>query len=267
MDKIMKLLIEKFDGKVSEEDLKGLAESLKTIISEKVDTRVEAEIDRLTEKADEFCEIQIAEKTEAIEKELAEGYEEKLDTLEETVISKLDSYLESEISEKISDDILKAVAINETLLPLVNGIKDLYENKFVALDTEGSGMIREANEKIAELEEKQVELINEKMELNKTAELAAIKLLISEKSLDLTDDQRDKLSVLAEGKAFDELHGKIDTYIEMVTESEASTIVESEDDADEVVDSSECLTESNVDLSDKDEDTQKNSFDAIQSLL
>jgi len=263
----IKQISEKFKDILSEEDLITTEKQIKKLVSEQVAIRVEAEVDRLTEKADEFCELQISEKVSEAEVTMAEDYEQKLDLMEDTIVDKLDKFLDSEISEKISDDMLKSVAINETFKPIINGIQGLFENKFVALDSEGEGKLRESEDKIAELEEKNISLISEKMEISEMAELAATKLLISEKSDELTESERDRLVVLTEGKDFEEIHSKIDTFVDMVTESsdESSELLVEDD---ETTSSDELIVEDAIDYSDKDKDSsQLNAFAFIDTLL
>jgi len=262
----IKKISKKFEGVLSEEDLTVIESLIKQLVSEQVTIRVEAEVDRLTEKADEFCELQISEKVSEAEATMAEDYEQKLDLMEDTIVDKLDQFLDSEISEKISDDVLKSVAINETFKPIINGIQGLFEHKFVALDSEGEGKLRESADIIAELEEKNISLVNEKMELSKMAETAATKLLISEKSDELTESEKDRLIVLSEGKDFEELHSKIDTFVDMVTESADDSLdllVEDE----ETVGSDELLSEDAIGSSTKDDDAQSNAFAFIDTLL
>jgi hypothetical protein len=61
--------------------------------------------------------------------------------------------LETVISEQISDDMIKKIAINETLEPIVKGIEKLYEDNYVALNTEGEASVLKVEEKNLELQE------------------------------------------------------------------------------------------------------------------
>lgn len=181
---------------------------------EYVELVVEEKTESLTQKAEEFIEIQLSEAKEDIIKE----YDEKLEEMESTVVESLDRFLENEISEKISDELVEAVAIDEQLLPIVDGIKSLFENNYVSLDTEGHSMLAKITSEKEELEEKLSESIAEKMELSELAEKAATELLIKQKSEELSLAESEKVEGFFEGKSFDEVSEKIDNYIGLIQE-------------------------------------------------
>jgi transcriptional antiterminator Rof (Rho-off) len=194
---------------------------------EEADLAVEA----VTAKADEFVEMKIASETALIEEkaeeyvalkiteataELETDFDNKLESLEETVVSSLDSFLENEIAERISDSLLDTIAEQQALLPLVNGIKSLFEDKFVALDTEGSSMVKELQAENAKLSESVEQGLQEKIELSQLAESAATKLLVAEKCESLTVSEADRVKTFFEGKDFSEVSTKIDKYVTIV---------------------------------------------------
>jgi len=194
---------------------------------EEADLAVEA----VTAKADEFVEMKIASETALIEEkaeeyvalkiteataELETDFDNKLESLEETVVSSLDSFLDNEIAERISDSLLDTIAEQQALLPLVNGIKSLFEDKFVALDTEGSSMVKELQAENAKLSESVEQGLQEKIELSQLAESAATKLLVAEKCESLTVSEADRVKTFFEGKDFSEVSTKIDKYVTIV---------------------------------------------------
>ncbi len=181
---------------------------------EYVELVIEEKTESLTVKAEEYIEIQLSEARE----ELVSEYDGKLEELESNVVESLDRFLDNEISEKISDELLESVAIDKQLLPLVNGIKDLFETNYVALDTEGSSMLATLQKENESLEEKLSESISEKMELSELAEKAATELLIKQKVDELTISESEKVETFFDGKSFDEVSEKIDNYIGLVTE-------------------------------------------------
>jgi|TARA_R110001592_G_scaffold67388_1_gene206701 hypothetical protein len=185
---------------------------------EYVELVVEEKTETLTQKAEEYIEIQLSEAKEEIIKE----YDEKLEEMESTVVESLDRFLDNEISEKISDELVEAVAIDKQLLPLVNGIKSLFENNYVSLDTEGHSMLAKLSEEKEELEEKLSESIADKMELSELAEKAATELLIKQKSDELSIAESEKVESFFEGKSFDEVSEKIDNYIGLIQEEATS---------------------------------------------
>ena len=214
----MKDIIEKLKGVLTEADLAAFQSDVTKVIEEKVALRVEEETVKLEKLADEYCEKQIAEQVTAKTTQLSEKYEEDLEALESNIVEKLDQYLDLEISEKISDELLEKVAINETYAPIIKGIQELFESKYVALDTEGSKLLKDLTMKVESLEDKLATKINENIELNGLCEKAAVKTIISEKTVDLTPAHRQKVAMFFEGKDFDSIHKNIDSYVEMISE-------------------------------------------------
>lgn len=239
---MMKEILEKLSGVLSESDLVSFQESVNKMISEKVAMKVEERVAELEKLADEYCEKQITEQVIAKTQALSEKYEEDLENLETNIVEKLDQYLELEISEKISEDLLNKVALNETYEPIIKGIQDLFESKYVALDSEGSKMLKDLTMKVESLEDKLATKINENIELNSLCEKAAVKTIMSEKTVDLTPSQRQKVVMFFEGKDFDSIHKNIDSYIGMISEElsmPGSSEMITESDSDSVSDDDE----------------------------
>lgn len=225
-------ITEKLKDVLKEEDLKELETGIKTMISEQVALKVEEKTIELEKKAEEFCEQEISEKVEAEKEALIEEYEGKMEDLETNMVEKLDRFLDSVITEQISDESIKAIALNETYEPIIKGIQAIFEEKYVALDVEGEQLVKEANAKVDQLKEENSSLLKENMEMSELAEAGAVKLLIAEKTDGLTDTQKDRVQTFCENKSFDEVENQIDSFIEIVEEKE-----EDEDSLDESVDS------------------------------
>jgi len=251
----MKVISEKLqDLGLSSEDQTLISETIDSMVNEKVELVVEEEKQKLAKLADEFCEKKIEEGVEAEKEKLVQEYDGLLENLELELVEKLDLFLEMEISNKISEETLKSIAINETYAPIINGIKSLFEEKYVELDTEGHGLIKAKQEEVETLETQLAEALAEKMELAESAQLAAHKLLLAEKTKDLTESETTRVVEFFEGKSFDETKAKIDEFVSIVLESNDS--VDSSDSEilseDEIISEEECISESKVDLSDKD---------------
>ena len=184
-----------------------------------VEMKLEEETAKLEEKAEEFCEMQISEAKE----ELIKEYDEKLEEFESTVVESLDRFLETEITESISEDLFEDIGRQEALLPIVEGIQELFEDKYVALDTEGESKVAEMQSKVEDLQEELSESIAEKMELEELAERAAAELLVKEKTADLTISESEKVSSFFDGKSFEEINEKIDGYIQIISEEDYSS--------------------------------------------
>lgn len=180
----------------------------------------ETAIERLQELAEGFVAKEVSDKVEEIRTKLDEEFSEKVQALEENVVDKLDKFLDLEISSKISDELLESVAINEAYAPLVAGIRDLFESKFVALDSEGTKIVAESKSEAETLKTKLNESMSKNIELVKKVESLQTGLLIATKSEGLTESQKNRVVVMLEGKSFDEVAAKIDTVIDIIAETE-----------------------------------------------
>jgi len=219
MSKKLKLIAEKLSEILSEEDLTQITETIEEMVTEKVTEKVAEEKVKLEILGEEYCEQKIQEGITAKEEALIEDYDKKLVDLEDVIVEKLDKFLDLEISSKISDEMLKTVAVNETYLPIVEGIKSLFEDQYVGLDCEGEKTMRRSEDKIKELEESASSIIAEKIELAESMEGLKSDLLISEKIADLTESERARVKKFCEGKKIEELTAEIDSIVEVVVES------------------------------------------------
>lgn len=245
-------ITKKLKEHLSEEDLKEFESAVKKLVSDQVTLKVEEKTIALENKAEVFCEQEIAKKVEEEKEVIIEEYEKKMEELETNLVEKLDKFLESEINEQISDEVISKIAINETFEPIIEGIKKLYENEYVALDVEGSGLIAKSKKDVEQLKEDNSKLISEKMELSELVEKGALKLIISEKTDGLTETQKKRVNVFCEGKAFSEVESKIDSFIEIVEEKE-EVINESNEPSEEVNLDENQKNESNEDGIDESE--------------
>lgn len=200
-----------------DEDFKVRAEKFK-----------ESAIEKLDEMAEEYVAAEVEKRVEQIKVSLEEAYADKVELLESNVVATLDKFLELEVSEKISDSLLESIAINETYAPIVAGIRDLFESKFVSLDSDGKAIIKEAEETAASLKVRLTESTEKSMSL--ISEIDALKLenLVLKETASLTESQKSRVAVMLEGKSFDDASAKISTILEIVSEKEEPVVVEDE---------------------------------------
>jgi hypothetical protein len=221
-------LTEKLKDVMSPEDLIELESGIKTMVNEQVALRVEEKTIELEKKAEEFCEQEIRNKVAEEKEALIETYEKKMEDLENNMVEKLDNFLDSVITEQISEESIKKIALNETYEPIIKGIQDLFESKYVAIDSNGEKLVKEQKETVRQLRNENSTLIKEKMELSELAEAGAVKLIISEKTDGLTETQKTRVKNFCENKTFDEVERQIDSFIDLVEGKE--------DDDEEVLD-------------------------------
>jgi len=221
----MNNILSKLKGVMTEEDLTKFESAVKDMIDEKVAILVETKTTELEEKAEEFCIKEVSERL-AVEKEnLIKEYDEKLEKFENNIVEKLDLFLETEITNNISDDIIKKVAINETYRPIVEDIVKIFEEKYVALDTEGYGILKEAKEEIVKLEDEVSNNIADKMELQTENDKQKSVILYLERVEGLSKTHKSKVLNMLEGKSYADVKKTINSVIDLVVEQEDKTPV------------------------------------------
>lgn len=217
-----------------------LTDKMKSVLSPEDQTKLESAIKELVEqKTTEKSGLLVEQKEKELKTALEADYNKKLDEavaaekvkleeqkkkdieeLEKTLVERLNNFLNLQIAEKISDESLEKIAVNETFKPIIEGIKSLFEDKYVDLDTEGVGILKEAKEEIESLNEKISGEIAEKISLKEENDKLKSQVLLAQKTKDLTESQVAKVSDFFSDKTLAETEKKIDAFIEMIIERE-----------------------------------------------
>lgn len=223
-----KLRLEELAEEFCEMEVKNRLETEKTKLNEEYEAKVkefkEVATEQLQTLAEKYVQEKIDEAVEVKSKELDEKFEEKIQELEESVLENLDKFLELEITSKISDDIFESVAKYKAHEPIITGILSLFESNLVALPQDGEKQIKEAQEKVKLTESKLNESISEKIQLQSKVDTLKTGLLIASKCDGLTEKQKSRVISMFEGKSFDEVNAKIDTFVDVLNESEMDFI-------------------------------------------
>lgn len=230
----MKNILSKLKGTMTEEDLSKFETAIKDMIEEKVQLLAEAKIKFLEDKAEEFCTMEVNERLKQEKQKLIKEYDNALENFENNIVEKLDMFLESEITSNISEEAIEKISINETYRPIVEDIVKIFEEKYVSLDTEGYGILKEAKESIVKLEDDVSNTIAEKMELQTENDKLKSGVLFLEKTEGLTKDQKGKVLTMIEGKCYKDVKKTIASVIDLVVEhvekpSKRMVVTESED--------------------------------------
>ncbi len=214
----MDKLLEKLKGLLEDKDLLEFTEAYNKKLNEQVSLKVEEEKKKLELSLEETFKKKTEETLVAETAKLTSEYDAKVVELEKNLVEQLDSFLEAEINDKISEDLIEKTAINEALLPLVEGIKKLFEVQYVALDTEGHGLLKaketELEKRTKELSEsiaKNMSFVSQVDELNK-------KLIMIEKTADLSENAKKRVNSIFEGKDAKYVAEKIDAFLELIAE-------------------------------------------------
>lgn len=225
----IELITEKFKEVLTEEDLTSIKDLLVQIVNEEAKKVSSLLTEEKTKEIQAASEKYIEEAKEEFKKEIEKDYDLKLEQLEEKLIVTLDQLIETEISKNISDELLTKIAINETLMPLVDGIKKVFSDNLVELDVEGTGTVAKLKTENEKLQEELSKSIAEKMSINEektellgTIEKISVKSFISDKVVGLTEEQKERVTKMFESKKFDEVKDQIDSMIDVLIKEENS---------------------------------------------
>jgi len=217
---VIEKIIEKFKDVLTEEDLKVFQEQLKEFITEESKKISDLIVEEKTKAIQEASDKLIEETKETLKVEIAKDYDAKMEKLEEDLIVKLDTTIDNLIESKISDDLISKVALNETLEPVIVGIKKLFSDNLLDLDLEGSGVVSKLKVENENLSKQLSESMAEKITLSETLEKISVKTLISESVSGLNDVQKDRVIKMFENKKFDDVKTNIDAMIDLVISEE-----------------------------------------------
>lgn len=224
---------EMFAGDDLTEDFK---EKASTLFEAAVNARVGIEAARLEEEFDAAVEEVAAE-------------------LEETLASKLDSYLDYVAEQWFEENRLAVESATkvEAANKFIEGIKGLFSEHFVEIPEETVDVVESLEARVAELEEKLNEEIDEKIGLMKLVEEAEKEAIFDEVAEGLAATQVEKLRTLAEGLEFTDV-ANFRKKVELVKENyfsgkktTSTNVITEETTADSLEDLVEDSTVSNTD--------------------
>lgn len=246
-----KSVTEKIKELLPAEELVIFESSIEKMITDKVTDMVALREEELKKEYDSLAEAYVVkevEKRSAEEKaKLVEEYDSKLTILENKIVGKIDSFFDHVISEQISDQMLEKIAINEALSPIVEGIKKVYSENFIQLNSDASVKLQESADKVKKLETQLSESMNKLMESEKRLEKTAGYLLISEKTQGMLPSEKDRVIKMFKGKNFEDVKQGVDTFVEFIKESKKTSgkvITESVKPSEKVVTKKKTLDES-----------------------
>lgn len=109
----------------------------------------------------------LVEKMEAFVESYTKNVEGELETFKESLVDKLDKYLELELTESIPQQFVESTAKVAIYEPIVEGFMNLVSQHYVKADTESYGLFKEAHTEIADLRKENSRVNNKLMEINK----------------------------------------------------------------------------------------------------
>jgi len=222
-----KKVTEKIREFLTPEDLKIFEGAIEGMIADKVSDQLTELISiKENELRDEYDTLSEQYVSQEVEKRLSEQkakivktYDKKLSLLEQKVVSKLDSFLDHVIVEQISDEMLEKIAINETLAPVVEGIRQVFGENYLTLNSSPRKKINSLEQRVEGIKSELSESIEARMELEDKLEQSAVYLLISEKTNGFKASDKKKIVEAFKGKSFDEVEKSIDNYVTLIKET------------------------------------------------
>ncbi len=201
-------------------EIEGIVEGM---INEAVETKAQKVEKDLQNKydllAEEYCNKMIKEGVEEQKTQLIKKYDKKIMMIESKILKNLDRFIDDQIIPQVSDEMVEKIALNETLDPVVKGIKKVLEENYIHVDSDGSSLLREAKQELVKKNKQCSDLIAEKMQLNERLEKVATHLLMSESTQGLDSSQRKRVHEMFKDKNFDEVEEKLPNFVKMLLES------------------------------------------------
>jgi len=228
MEKIYELLnIEKLD-EAKQEELKTVIE---TLIESKVAEKVQVKLDEGLETA----------KTEMVEQ-----LEEKFDNYKEDLVTKFSNFVDDILAEELvlPENVVEYARLGEQYQELIEQFKVKLAIDEGVLDDEVKGLLKEAKEKIVELQKEKDSLIAEKLDLEVNNEKMSNSQYLMEKCEGLTDPQTKHISLVLEGADKEEIDKKFDILLKAL-----NVKVDEKEEKFETIDCPECGEEIKAGLS------------------
>jgi hypothetical protein len=222
-----KNITQKIRELLTPEDLKIFEGAVEGMIDDKVKSKlsdlIQLKEEELKVKYDALAEAYVKKTVSEmmIEKKakLVESYDKKLALLEQKVVTKLDSYLNHVISEQISDAMLEKIAINETLMPVVEGIRAVFTDNHLKINSKAQSAMDSLSDEIKSIKSELSESIDKRIMLETELERSAVYLLIAEKTNGFKRSDKQKVIDMFKDKEFDEVDKNIDNYLGLIKES------------------------------------------------
>lgn len=216
-------------------DANSLSEEFKSRVKNIFEAAVLAAANKYLAEA----QTELEEEFEAKKAELEAEYAKKLDEAYEVMLENVDGYLTKAVDDWYTDNEVKVVnnIRAELVESFIGGLKNLLEEHYIDVPDDKVDVVAELVESNSELESKLEAEINRAVELSEQVRELKKKLIVENVSRDLSDAQKAKLEVLAEGMDYD------DTFEARLVEVKKAYIDESVNYAS-VEDDNEAIDES-----------------------
>jgi len=210
---------------LTEGDLKIFESAVEKMVSERVSLKEEELKSKYEAISEKYVTEEVAKRLDVEKANLIEDYDSKLTNLESKIVAKLDTFFDHVIAEQISDQMIEKIAVNEVLSPVIDGIRKVYSENFIELNSDGSKKLLEADSKIKKLQSQLSESMSKLMNAEERLEKTATYLLISEKTEGMKVSEKQRVLKMFKDKHFTEVKNKIDTFVEIIQEGTKPVVV------------------------------------------
>jgi hypothetical protein len=247
---------------LSEDNLKEISEKFEKLVESRVDAKVKFQTEVLEAEAKEKYDVLLTEATKKFEEDLkkveetvvekstsfktkleenmkktVEGIKETKDTeyktFKESMVDKLDKYLELELDKQIPEIYVEALAKVEVLEPFMEGIKKVAKDTLIPFDEENIGLLKDARKEIVKLREEVAEATTKNMDINSELKDYKRSVKISEVCEGLTESQREKTLKLLESYDVDEINDRWNAIRDIIIEEKVAEKEEKEEEEKE----------------------------------
>jgi hypothetical protein len=249
-------------SELSEDQVSAISQKLDKLIETRVTTKVKFQTEVIEAEAKEKYDALLKEATQKYDKnlktvetktcELAESFKKKLEgkaksfvtectkkqegelkIFKESLVEKLDKYLDLELEKKIPDTYVEAVAQVSVLQPIVEGFKKVMEENYIKFDEENFGLLKDARSEIISVREELAKTVKESMEMNSQLKEAKRSSKISKVCEGLTDSQRERAVKLLEAYEVDEIAERFNAIRDIIIENDSKAEEGSEEEGSE----------------------------------
>lgn len=200
----------------------ALTKYVETEVASKTADLVAIKEQELQEKydtlTDEYVAKELAIKEKQLIASLTESYDKKIATLEEKLSLKVGTFLDSMIAEQVSDKMLEQIAINNTLKPVVEGIRNVFASNHIVLESTASKVVGDLESKMLEMRKEVAKLVKENVNLHTELDKTAKYLIFSENTKNLTESETKMVVKTFIDRPFDEVEKNIGSYITLIKE-------------------------------------------------
>jgi len=211
----------RFQTEIVESEAKEKYDALLTEATAKYKKNIKQLEEQMVAKASNFKKtLEKANKTKLTT--IEEGKSKEIESFKETIVEKLDKYLNLELNKKVPETFIESVAKVEVLEPIVEGFKKVMNDNYIKFDEENFGLLKDARGEIVKTHKENTKLVKENMEISSQLQTLKRSAKISKVCEGLTAAQREKAVKLLESYDVDEIEDRLNDIRDIVISSSSS---------------------------------------------